>query len=89
MYWSFSSPVGKRLNSRSTVVPTKSDSDVIFCLQLPSKILTCSFYLRKGKSIDHLCINSRSTVVSTKSDSDAILCLQLLSKILTCTLYLS
>ena len=26
----------------STVVPTKSDSDVIFCLQLLSKILTCT-----------------------------------------------
>ena len=29
----------------STVVPTKSDSDVIFCLQLLSKILTCTLHL--------------------------------------------
>ena len=28
-----------------TVVPTKSDSDVIFCLQLLSKILTCTLHL--------------------------------------------
>ena len=27
-----------------TVVPTKSDSDVIFCLQLSSKTLTCTLY---------------------------------------------
>ena len=29
----------------STVVPTENDSDVIFCLQLLSKILTCTLYL--------------------------------------------
>ena len=29
----------------STVVPAKSDSDVIFCLQLLSKTLTCTLYL--------------------------------------------
>ena len=28
-----------------TVVPTKSDSDVIFCLQLLSKTLTCTHHL--------------------------------------------
>ena len=28
-----------------TVQPTKSDSDVIFCLQLLSKALTCTFHL--------------------------------------------
>ena len=28
-----------------TVVPTKSDSDVIFCLQLLSKTLTCTLHL--------------------------------------------
>ena len=29
----------------STVVPTKSDSDIIFCLQLLSKTLTCKLHL--------------------------------------------
>ena len=29
----------------STVLPVKSDSDVVFCLQLLSKILTCTIYL--------------------------------------------
>ena len=28
-----------------TVVPTKSDSDVIFCLQFLSKTLTCTLHL--------------------------------------------
>ena len=31
--------------AKCTVVPTKSDSDVIFCLQLLSKTLTCTLYL--------------------------------------------
>ena len=29
----------------ATVVPTKSDSDVILCLQLLSKIQTCTLHL--------------------------------------------
>ena len=29
----------------STVVPTKSDSDEIFCLQLLNKTLTCTLHL--------------------------------------------
>ena len=40
-----------------TVVPTKSDSDIIFCLQLLSKILTCIVHLSQRELIDHLCIN--------------------------------
>ena len=40
-----------------TVMPAESDSDVIFCLQLLSKTLTCIFSLSKSESIDHLCIN--------------------------------
>ena len=40
----------------TTVVPTKSDSDVIFCLQLLSKTLTCTLHLSENESIDHLCI---------------------------------
>ena len=41
----------------STVVPTKSDSDIL-CLQLLlSKILTYTLHLSYGQSIDHLCIN--------------------------------
>ena len=39
------------------VVPTKSDSDIIFCLQLVSKTLTCTRHLSVGEWIDHLCIN--------------------------------
>ena len=30
----------------STVLPAKSDSDVVFCLQLLSKTLTCTLHLR-------------------------------------------
>ena len=39
--------LGTRLNQQvATVVPTKSDSDVIFCLQLLSKALTSTLHLR-------------------------------------------
>ena len=38
-------------------MPTKSDSDIIFCLQLLSKTLTCTLYLSLRESIDHLCNN--------------------------------
>ena len=40
-----------------TVLPTKSDSDVIFCLQLFSKTLTCALLLSLRESRDNLCIN--------------------------------
>ena len=40
----------------TTVVPTKSDSDTILCLQLLSKTLTRTLHLSKRKSIDHLCM---------------------------------
>ena len=40
-----------------TVVPTKSDRDVIFCLQLFSKTLTCALHLSLRESRDNLCIN--------------------------------
>ena len=46
-----------RRSVNSTVVPTKSDSDVILCLQLLSKTLTCTLHLSIHESIDHLCIN--------------------------------
>ena len=39
------------------VVPTKSDSDVILCLQLLSKTLTCTLHLSMCESNNHLCIN--------------------------------
>ena len=47
------------LANRATVVPTKSDSDLILCLQLLSKTLTCTLHLSIRESIDHLslCIN--------------------------------
>ena len=31
--------------SRSTVLPAKSDCDIVFCLQLLSKTLTCTLHL--------------------------------------------
>ena len=34
-----------RVSNSSTVVPTKSDSDVILSLQLLSKTLTCTLHL--------------------------------------------
>ena len=40
-----------------TVVPTKSDSDIILCLQLLSKTLMCALHLSIRESIDYLCIN--------------------------------
>ena len=41
----------------STVLPAKSDNDVIFCLQLLSKTLIFTLHLSWRESIDHLCIN--------------------------------
>ena len=41
----------------STILPAKSDSDVVFCLQLLSKTLTCTLHMSKCKSMDHMCIN--------------------------------
>ena len=49
------SPVSHKMNT--AVVPTKSDNDVIFCLQLLSKTLACIYHLSKHESIDHLSIN--------------------------------
>ena len=43
--------------SCSTVVPAKSDSDAILCLQSLSKILTCTLRLSLHESTDHLCIS--------------------------------
>ena len=40
-----------------TVLPTKSDSDVILCLRLLSKTLTCTLHLSLRELIDLLCIN--------------------------------
>ena len=33
------------ISKNTTVLPTKSDSDAVFCLQLLSKALTCSPHL--------------------------------------------
>ena len=35
---------GQCCQTIASVVPTKSDSDVILCLQLPSKTLTCTLH---------------------------------------------
>ena len=35
----------QRVTTQATVVPTKSDSDVILCLQLLSKIPMCTLHL--------------------------------------------
>ena len=40
-------------------MPTKSDSDVILCLQLFSKTLTCALVLSLRESRDNLCIADR------------------------------
>ena len=45
------------INEIVTVVPILSDSDVIICLQLLSKALTCTLHLSLSESIDQLCIN--------------------------------
>ena len=42
--------------TKTTVVPTKSDNDVILCLQLQSKTLMCTLHFSIRESIDHLCI---------------------------------
>ena len=51
----------KRLQSlptrTATVVPTKSDSVVILCLQLLSKSPACKLHLSQSESIAHLSIN--------------------------------
>ena len=44
--------------SEATVMPAKSDSDVVFCLQLLSKTLTCTLHLNQCESIYHVCINA-------------------------------
>ena len=41
---------------RSTVLPVKDNSDVILCLQLLNKTLTCTLHLRIRESIGHMCI---------------------------------
>ena len=41
----------------STILPAKSDSDVMFCLQLLSKTLNCTHHLGSRDSKDLLCIN--------------------------------
>ena len=41
----------------STVLPTKSAIDDMFCLQLLNQTLTCTHHLGQIESIDHLCIN--------------------------------
>ena len=43
---------------RLTVMPTKSDSDVTFCLQLFSKTLTFTLHLSLREPMDHLCIKT-------------------------------
>ena len=53
----FFSNINKSFYRQATVVPTKSDTQVIFCLQLLSKTITFTLHLSQHKSIDHLCIN--------------------------------
>ena len=42
---------------KTTVLPAKSDGDVVFCLQLLSKTSTCTLHLCFREFIDNLCIN--------------------------------
>ena len=46
-----------KTHKKLTIVATWSDSDVLLCLQLLSKKLTCALHFIKCESIDHLCIN--------------------------------
>ena len=55
--WSYNLYISIKRKHSCTVVPTKSDSDVIFCLQLLSKTLTCALHLKFCESRDQLCIN--------------------------------
>ena len=50
----------------ATVMPTRSDSDVILCLQLLGKTLKCTLHLSQSESIDHLCINPIHTIISPR-----------------------
>ena len=54
---SFKEPSISEAFAPSTILPAKSDSDVVFCLQLLSKKLTCTLHLSKCESMDHMCIN--------------------------------
>ena len=55
--WMFILKVYSVNKSLSTVMPTKSDSDVIFCLQLLRKTFNCTLHLSYRESIDYVCIN--------------------------------
>ena len=55
--WTICSLPSGRNQLITTVMPTKSDSDIIFCLQLLSKTLICTLHLSLCESIGHLCIN--------------------------------
>ena len=48
---------GSHVEIATTVMPAKSESGVVFCLQFLSKILTCTLHLSLCESIYHLCIN--------------------------------
>ena len=41
----------------TSFVLSKSDSDVMLCLQLLSKTISCTLHLSMCESTDHLCIN--------------------------------
>ena len=53
--------------AKSTVVPTKSDSDVILCLQLLSKTLTCTVLPSKSDSVDIFCLQSYQGLLIDKT----------------------
>ena len=57
----------------TTVLPAKSDSDVIVCLRLSSKTITCTLILRLCKSMYHLprmCINPILRILIHKRSID-------------------
>ena len=62
-FWTFSEKNHIKKVNIPTVMPTKSDSDVILCLQLLSKTLTCTLHLSLRESIDQLCINPIMKIV--------------------------
>ena len=55
-FLSYTIPGVTKNTGTSTAMPTESDSDVMLCLQLLSKTLTCTLHLSIRESIVHLCI---------------------------------
>ena len=64
------------LKKKATVVPTKSDSDVILCLQLLSKTLSCTLHLDVASDVGvnlcnvKSCLNTSNNEIFTDKRGD-------------------